>query len=71
VAAATVLGLVVAAAQARLGLESSGLALGAGPVSILRARVHRLHRGERPRESLVGLSTLAVGLLAYWLQKRK
>jgi APA family basic amino acid/polyamine antiporter len=25
---------------------------------------------ERPRESLVGLSTLAVGLLAYWLQKR-
>ena len=26
---------------------------------------------ERPRESLVGLSTLAVGLLAYWLQKRK
>ena len=27
--------------------------------------------GERPRESLVGLSTLAVGLLAFWLQKRK
>jgi len=26
---------------------------------------------ERPRESLVGLSTLAVGLLGYWLQKRK
>ena len=26
---------------------------------------------ERPRESLVGLSTLAVGLLSYWLQKRK
>ena len=26
---------------------------------------------ERPRESLVGLSTLSVGLLAYWLQKRK
>jgi APA family basic amino acid/polyamine antiporter len=26
---------------------------------------------ERPRESLVGLATLAVGLLAYWLQKRK
>jgi len=25
---------------------------------------------ERPRESPVGLSTLAVGLLAYWLQKR-
>ena len=26
---------------------------------------------ERPQESLVGLATLAVGLLAYWLQKRK
>jgi APA family basic amino acid/polyamine antiporter len=26
---------------------------------------------ERPRESLVGLSTLALGLLAYWLQRRK
>ena len=26
---------------------------------------------QRPRESLVGLATLAVGLLAYWLQKRK
>ena len=26
---------------------------------------------ERPRESLVGLATLAVGLLGYWLQKRK
>jgi APA family basic amino acid/polyamine antiporter len=26
---------------------------------------------ERPRESLVGLATLAVGLLAYWLQRRK
>jgi basic amino acid/polyamine antiporter, APA family len=25
---------------------------------------------ERPRESLVGLATLAVGLLGYWLQKR-
>jgi APA family basic amino acid/polyamine antiporter len=26
---------------------------------------------ERPRESLVGLSTLALGLLGYWLQRRK
>jgi uncharacterized membrane protein (DUF4010 family) len=26
---------------------------------------------ERPRRSLVGLSTLAVGLLAYRLQRRK
>jgi APA family basic amino acid/polyamine antiporter len=26
---------------------------------------------ERPRESLVGLATLAIGLPAYWLQKRK
>jgi APA family basic amino acid/polyamine antiporter len=26
---------------------------------------------ERPRESLVGLATLAVGLSGYWLQKRK
>ena len=26
---------------------------------------------QRPRESLVGLATLTVGLLAYWLQKRK
>ncbi|MGB8297837.1 MAG: amino acid permease [Polyangia bacterium] len=26
---------------------------------------------ERPRESLVGLGTLAVGLFGYWLQKRK
>jgi APA family basic amino acid/polyamine antiporter len=25
----------------------------------------------RPRESLVGLSTLAVGLLAFWLQRRR
>jgi len=26
---------------------------------------------ERPRESLVGLATLAIGLPAYWLQKRE
>jgi len=58
----------VAATQARPGPEGSGwpwvpalfLAFVLGSTAFTVA--------ERPRESLVGLATLAVGLLAYWLQ---
>jgi APA family basic amino acid/polyamine antiporter len=69
--AATVLGLVWQRHKRGPALEVAGwpwvpalfLAFVIGAIAFTVA--------ERPRESLVGLSTLAVGLLAYWLQRRK
>jgi APA family basic amino acid/polyamine antiporter len=71
VAAATVLGLVWQRHKQGPALKVPGwpwlpalfLAFVLGATAFTMA--------ERPRESLVGLATLAVGLMAYWLQKRK
>ena len=71
VAAATVLGLVWQRHKQGPALKVSGWPWVPGLFLVFVLGATTFTVAERPRESLVGLATLAVGLLAYWLQKRK
>ncbi|HJX63885.1 MAG TPA: amino acid permease [Polyangia bacterium] len=69
--AATVLGLVWQRHKRGPALEVPGWPWVPALFLVFVVSATAFTVAERPRESLVGLSTLALGLLGYWLQKRK